>query len=86
MDSIYGKYCERGGRPVFKPEDQENLPKKKLQLITVKEWVDENYVSKITLDQLSAQFFINKYYLSKSFKEQFGQSLSSYILSVRMQS
>ena len=66
------------------PEDQEDLPKKKLQLQAVKEWIDNNYASKITLDELAERFFINKYYLSKSFKEQFGQSISSYILSVRI--
>ena len=66
------------------PEDQEDLPKKRMQLIAVKEWIDENYGSKITLDQLSHDFFINKYYLSKSFKEQYGVSISNYLLSVRI--
>lgn len=66
------------------PEDQEDLPKKRLQLQSVKEWIDNNYSSKITLDELSHAFYINKYYLSKSFKEQFGQSISSYLLSVRI--
>ena len=66
------------------PEDQEDLPKKRMQLIVVKEWIDENYGSKITLDQLSHDFFINKYYLSKSFKEQYGVSISNYLLSVRI--
>ena len=139
MSSVYQKYCERGGRPVFipsdsddsgdknrkdqissvwsslfttangadymrdmlinqylselltlimaeswHPEDQEDLPKKRLQLQAVKEWIENNYASKITLDDLASQFYINKYYLSKSFKEQFGQSISSYLLSVRI--
>lgn len=66
------------------PEDQEDLPRKRMQLIAVKEWIDENYGSKITLDQLSQDFFINKYYLSKSFKEQYGVSISNYLLSVRI--
>lgn len=154
MNSVYNKYCERGGRPVFKaasvvptstpantfddhstangregdynesinellsslmsiassddymrdmlinqqlsslltlimseswhPENQEELPKKKSLLMDVKKYIDENYESKISLDEMAGHFYINKYYLSKSFKEQFGQSLSSYILSVRI--
>ena len=58
--------------------------KKKQSTYEVKKYIDENYRSKITLEQLSHDFYINKYYLSKTFKEQFGQSLSSYILSVRI--
>ncbi|WP_035773165.1 helix-turn-helix domain-containing protein [Butyrivibrio sp. VCD2006] len=130
VSSVYEKYKERGGRPVFVPEDverintlwqtifstaagtdymrdmlinqqlselmvyimseswhpenQEDLPKKKSLLVNVKSFIDFNYSNKITLDELSEQFFINKYYLSKSFKDQFGQSISSYILSVRV--
>lgn len=129
LPSVYNKYCERGGRPVFKPGDPEITnslwsslmqtassddymrdmkinqylsalltlimseswhpedqvtAKKKQSTYEVKKYIDENYRSKITLEQLSHDFYINKYYLSKTFKEQFGQSLSSYILSVRI--
>ena len=129
MGNIYDKYKERGGRPVFTPnnsapffsvweelmkvacsgdymrdmlinqqlsalltrlmehswhpEDQ-IAAKKKQSVLSIKEYVDQNYNLKITLDGLASQFYINKYYLSKTFKEQFGQSLSSYILSVRI--
>ena len=129
LSSIYDKYIERGGRPVFTPEDSSSIEtvweslmtvaasddymrdmrinallgqlllsvmseswhpedkvkaKKKQSVLAVKEFIDKNYGERITLDSLSAQFYINKYYLSKTFKEQFGQSLSSYILSVRI--
>lgn len=65
------------------PEDQVTA-KKKQSTHDIKKYIDEHYAEKITLDSLSAQFYINKYYLSKTFKEQFGQSLSAYILSVRI--
>ena len=65
------------------PEDQV-LAKKKASVIEVKEYVDKHYNEKLALDDLAALFYINKYYLVKVFKEQFGQSLSSYILSVRI--
>ena len=38
----------------------------------------------ITLDSLAAKFYINKYYLSKTFKRQFGQNISAYLQSVRI--
>ena len=129
MGNIYDKYKERGGRPVFAPEDStpffaiwdelmkvagsgeymrdmlinqqlselltrlmeyswhpedQVTAKKKLSVLSIKEYVDQNYNQKTTLDGLASQFHINKYYLSKTFKEQFGQSLSAYILSVRI--
>ena len=133
MSSVYNKYCERGGRPVFKPsdegsietiqaihntlmdvansddyirdmlinqelsrlltiimseswhpEEQENMPKKRSMLVPVKEYLNTNYAEKITLDDLSDKFYINKYYLAKSFKERYGVSVNNYLLNVRI--
>ena len=50
----------------------------------VKEYLDQNYHVKITLDELEERFYINKYYLTKVFKEQYGQSITNYILNVRI--
>lgn len=129
MGSVYNKYCERGGRPVFTPEDSapffavwESLfstadsadymrdmkinsslsellvlimaeswhpedatnAKKKASVADVKEYLDREYSSKITLDGLAAHFYINKYYLTKVFKEQYGQSITAYLLNIRI--
>ena len=129
LSSIYNKYCERGGRPVFAPSDTEifvnvireligiaksgkhlrdmlineklsmllrlimaeswhpedkALPVKKASVLEVKAYLDENYESKISLDGLCAKFFISKHYLTHSFKEQFGMTITSYLLSVRI--
>lgn len=129
MSSIYNKYCERGGRPVFTPDDSTpffdifnqlfstagsadymrdmkinaalaellvllmaeswhpedaTTAKKKASVADVKEFLDQNYGSKITLDGLATRFFINKYYLTKVFKEQYGQSINNYLLNVRI--
>lgn len=129
MGSVYNKYCERGGRPVFTPEDSTpffdiwdelmsvagsadymrdmlinqhlstlltlimseswhpedaTTAKKKASVADVKEFLDQNYGSKITLDGLATRFFINKYYLTKVFKEQYGQSITNYLLNVRI--
>lgn len=66
------------------PEDQENLAPKKSLIVSVKNYLDQNYESKITLDQLSRDFYINKYYLTKTFKAQYGVSINNYLLSVRI--
>lgn len=65
------------------PEDQITA-KKKASVSDVKEYLDREYASKITLDSLADQFYINKYYLTKVFKEQYGQSITAYLLNVRI--
>lgn len=129
LQSIYQKYCERGGRPTFMPGDvtpfflvlsellsvskrddymrdmrinallselmilvmseswhpeDKVLPSKKASVLDVKKYLDENYAEKISLKELCMRFFISKYYLTHSFKEQFGQSITSYLLFVRI--
>lgn len=66
------------------PENQEELSKKKSLIIPVRDFLDTHYRDKITLDGLAEKFYINKYYLAKIFKEQYGLSISSYLLSVRI--
>ena len=129
MASIYNKYCERGGRPVFTQDDSApffstwdelmkvagsadymrdmkinsslaellvlimaeswhpedaTTAKKKASVADVKEFLDRSYASKITLDGLAEKFYINKYYLTKVFKEQYGQSITNYLLNLRI--
>lgn len=57
---------------------------KKISMIEVKKYLDENYSQKITLNDLSERYFINKYYLTRVFKEQFGVSIMDYLLGVRI--
>ena len=129
MNSIYQKYCDRGGRPVFTaassdivykihegimstaasgdymrdmiinqllssllveimkeswhPEEKRHASKR-ASVLEVKEWIDQHYAESITLDSLAETFFINKYYLSKTFKAQFGQTINSYLTMVRI--
>lgn len=40
-----------------------------MELAAVKEYLDEHYMKKIMLEELAEKFFINKFYLSKIFKE-----------------
>lgn len=57
---------------------------KKQNLLEVKDYIDMNYKEKITLDDLSKKFFINKFYLTRIFKEQFGISVNNYIIQIRI--
>ena len=129
MPAVYDKYIERGGQPVFTPENAdaylqifsklydiagsedyirdmklnavlnellavimeqswhpENaaVGKKRRELIDVKAFLDEHYTDKITLDSLSVAFYIDKFYLSKIFKDAYGTTINSYILAKRI--
>lgn len=57
---------------------------KRAQVIGVREFIDGNYETDITLEELATRFFINKTYLSEMFKEQYGMTLKDYLVSVRI--
>ena len=129
LPAVYEKYKERGGRPVFHPDDLASftsiltdlydlasssdyirdmrineklgtlltllmeqswhpesvtVSRKRMELAAVKEYLDEHYTEKIALDYLSEHFFINKFYLSKIFKETYGTTVNNYLISKRI--
>ena len=53
-------------------------------VFALKEYLDGNYMEKITLDTLAEKFLTNKYTLSRSFKEQFGTPIINYLLVTRI--
>lgn len=57
---------------------------KKQNIQQIKDYIDQHYQEKITLDYLSQLFFINKFYLTRIFKEQFGITINTYIQQVRI--
>lgn len=65
------------------PENRK-LATKRGNLEAVRTYLDEHYPEKITLDELSAKFYINKYYLTRIFKDAFGQSITQYLQEVRI--
>ncbi len=129
LSFVYEKYCERGGRPTFRPadnapflailnsiytlasgsdyirdmrineelnrlctflmeqswhpEESKSAPKK-MSVVDVKEYLEQHYSERIILDDLATCFYINKYYLTRVFKEQYGQSITSYLTSIRI--
>lgn len=50
----------------------------------IKEYIDNHFQKPITLTQISKEFYIDKFYLSRIFKEQFDQTVTSYINLVRI--
>lgn len=55
-----------------------------LEISSIKAYLDEHYVEKITLDNLANQFFINKFYMMKIFKETYGTTIVNYLISKRI--
>ena len=64
-------------------ETQKHLSGKR-NLQDVKDYIDKHFTEKITLDELAELFYINKFYLTRVFKEQFGMSISQYIMQLRI--
>lgn len=59
-------------------------PASKRNLQDLKEYLDIHFSEKITLGFLAERFYINKYYLTRIFKEQFGISVNQYLLQLRI--
>lgn len=69
------------------PEKQVKLPRgstREYSLLDVKNWIDDNWQKKIVLDDLAEMFYINKFYLTRLFKRQYGRSVVSYVLDLRI--
>lgn len=57
---------------------------KKQNLLAIKNYLDEHYQEKVVLDDIADKFFINKFYLTRVFKKQFGMSINNYLLQIRI--
>lgn len=66
------------------PENTRRSSPNKQNLQSIKDYLDSNYKEKISLDNLADMFFINKFYLTRIFKEQFGMSINNYLLQIRI--
>lgn len=50
-----------------------------MKLSTIRSYIDENFMNKISLDLLAEQFYISKFHLSREFKELYGVTIGNYI-------
>lgn len=59
---------------------------KKNSLEEIKEYIDINYVNKITLSEISSKFNFSPNYICRIFKERFGLNFDEYLRQIRMTS
>ncbi|MCI9338865.1 MAG: AraC family transcriptional regulator [Lachnospiraceae bacterium] len=65
------------------PENR-SQPAKRQSLQYVKSYLEEHYKEHITLDRLAGQFYVNKFYLARTFKEQFGVTILGHLDQIRV--
>ncbi len=71
-------------RNSWNPERKESLKNKMKDLNKIREYIDANFAQEISLDNLSQIFFINKFYLTRLFKERYGVTINKYQTQVRI--
>lgn len=54
------------------------------KILAVQNYLDENFAEDISLDKLSARFYLSKFYLSREFKKATGTTIGSYLNSRRI--
>lgn len=64
--------------------ENDNNMLKRQQLEEIRAYLDEHFKDQVSLEQLEKMFFINKYYLTRIFKEQFGTTINSYVMEKRV--
>lgn len=64
-------------------ESRSNRPKK-MEVSQIKSYLDEHYHEKLSLESVAKEFFIEKHYLAKLFKNQYGVTLVTYLQQVRI--
>ena len=57
---------------------------KRKDLRLIREYLEQNYNKKIQLDDLAEKYNISKYYMSHIFNEQYGTSITNYVISLRI--
>ena len=55
-----------------------------LDIQAIKDYLDENFKRRISLDDLAGSFYLNKYYLMKLFKDRYGMTINAYLNQVRV--
>lgn len=59
--------------------DKTNSNKQIYDISKIKEYIDINYLDNISLDILSKKYYINKFYLTRLFKNTYGVTINNYI-------
>lgn len=65
-----------------KTDNMDSALKKKLQAVNA--YIEENFTEDISLERLSADFYISKYYLSRQYKRIYGKTIFQHIIACRI--
>lgn len=79
LNTLLTRLMEESWHPASRKESSH-----KQNLSQIKNYLDQHYTEKISLDELADTFYINKYYLTRVFKEQFGTTINTYLLQKRI--
>ena len=67
---------------ITKPKESTSPHKANLE--SIRNYLDEHYTDKFSLDELAEKFFISKYYLCREFKNLYGITLNHYVITKRI--
>ena len=71
------KDCWKDNRFIKHPQNNQKIS-------SVYNYLHDHFQESISLDYLSQTFFINKYYLTRLFKQQYGKTISDHLLELRI--
>lgn len=54
------------------------------QMKLVKDYIDKHFTERINLDKLSSEFYVNKYYITREYKKEFGETIFQHIIRRRI--
>ena len=64
--------------------EESSSHKQKRDMLEVKCYLDEHFKEKLALEVLAARFYMNKFYMTRLFKAQYGMSINTYLQQVRV--
>lgn len=59
--------------------------KEKNSIQNIEEYLRSNYQSEINLQEIAERFFLSKEYISRKFKQEYGETLTDYLMKIRVQ-
>ncbi len=66
------------------PDHRGQLSEKRKDMLRIRDYIDTHFAQDISLDSLAQAFYINKFYLTRLFKEQFGTTVNKHLTGVRI--
>ncbi len=71
-------------RETLEGREEHHRPNSKVDVEAVKAYLEEHYQEQLTLEQLANHFFVDKFYLTKVFKQRYDTTINNYLNQVRI--